>query len=128
MNRNEDNRRKQPRGFTLMELLVVIAIIGILGSVVVVKIRKNPEKARIAKAQTEVNQLQMQADAFELDNGKPISSLSELVPRYIEAVPNDPWGGSYTVESSADEGAKVRCPAWESKRGSVRNDSTIGGN
>ena len=127
MERRNDNRGKQPRGFTLMELLVVIAIIGILGSVVVVKIRQNPEKARMAKALTEVKQLQLQADSFELDTGKPISSLAELAPKYIEAVPRDPWGGDYVVESTSDGGAKIRCPAYESKASTISSVSIGGG-
>ena len=37
------------RGFTLLELIVVITIIGILGTLVVVRVSGWTEKARIAK-------------------------------------------------------------------------------
>lgn len=44
-------------GFTLIELLVVIAIIGILGTISAVGVRAGREKANIAKAQHEVDQI-----------------------------------------------------------------------
>ena len=46
---------KSQRGFTLIELLVVIAIISILATIVVPRVSKAIGKARMTKAMTEVN-------------------------------------------------------------------------
>lgn len=125
--------RRRPAGFTLIELLVVIAILGILGSVAVVRLMKNPDKARVAKVIVDVKNLQLQADSFQLDKGRPISSLQELVPDYVEQLPKDPWGGDYAVEQRPDGTVKISCPnpkflaAKQAMEGGMeRHDGAIG--
>lgn len=122
--------RRRPAGFTLIELLVVITIIAILGAVVAPKLLRNPEKARVARALADMKALQLQADSFQLDKGRPISSIQELVPDYIEEVPKDPWGGEYTVEARNDGSIRIRCANYEAKKalldGGGRHDGAIG--
>jgi len=130
MKKLNEKRRKRQAGFSLIELLVVIAIIAILGAVVAPKLLQNPEKARKAAAMADVKSLQLQADIYQLDNAKPISSINDLVPKYIEDVPADPWGESYVVAASADGTAKVSCPKLDeliSKEGVTSGDATFGG-
>lgn len=121
--------RRRPAGFTLIELLVVITIIAILGAVVAPKLLGNPEKARVARALADMKALQLQADSFQLDKGRPISSLQDLVPDYIEEVPKDPWGGDYTIETRSDGSVKIRCANYEAKKALLeggRAEGTIG--
>ncbi len=123
--------RRRPAGFTLIELLVVITIIAILGAVVAPKLLGNPEKARVARALADMKALQLQADSFQLDKGKPISSVQELVPDYIEEMPRDPWGGDYTVEARNDGSVRIRCANYEAKKslltgGATREEGAIG--
>ncbi len=129
MKTREEKRRTKPAGFTLIELLVVITIIAILGAVVAPRLMKNPEKARIAAATTQVKSLQLQADSYQLDHGKPISSLQELVSgEYLDELPGDPWGGEYVVESRSDGTVRIRCPNLEQRKaaGITKVDVDIG--
>ena len=57
-------------GFTLIELLVVISIIGLLATVVIVTAQSARQRARIAKAQGEVNQLHKAIASLEADTGQ----------------------------------------------------------
>jgi general secretion pathway protein G len=110
MEKLNKKRKSRQGGFTLIELLVVIAIIAILGAVVAPKILQNPEKARKAAAMASVKAVQLQADIYQLDNAKPISSINELVPKYFDDLPKDPWGGDYVVTLTSDGTAKITCP------------------
>jgi len=116
MKRKNEKRKTKPTGFTLIELLVVITIIAILGAVVAPRLLQNPEKARVAAATADVRSIQLQADSYQLDKGKPITSLQELVTAgYLEDMPVDPWGTDYSVEQR-DGDVKIRCAALEAKK------------
>ena len=123
-------RRRGERGFSLIEVLVAVTIIMIMGTVVVTKLIGNTETAKQAKALTEIKSMKTQADIYQLRTGKPITSLNDLAPDYIEEVPTDPWGGEYTVEQQSDGSVKIRCANYEEKAGKTgveRTDITMGG-
>jgi prepilin-type N-terminal cleavage/methylation domain-containing protein len=61
-------KTKSGAGFTLIEVLVVIAIIGILASMIMVSLNTSRERARIAKAQTEISQIYMAIFLLEDDS------------------------------------------------------------
>ena len=64
-------------GFTLIELLVVISIIGLLSSIILVNVAKTRIKARDAKRQADLSQLQKALELYYSDNNHyPISQCS----------------------------------------------------
>lgn len=101
-------------GFTLLEILIVITILGILASLVAVKIMDRPGQARTMKARLDIQTLENALKLFRLDNSFYPSSEQGLralveppgtgrIPEhwrkggYIEKnqVPKDPWGNEY---------------------------------
>lgn len=57
------------KGFTLMELMIVIAIIMILAGAIVAKIGSGTEKAMVARATAEMEEIASAARAFYVDTG-----------------------------------------------------------
>jgi general secretion pathway protein G len=105
---------RRQRGFTLIEILIVITILGILASLIAVRIMSRPGEARTTKAQLDIATLENALKLFKLDNGfypDTDQGLQALVEKpttgripdkwrdggYIEkgVVPKDPWGNDY---------------------------------
>jgi general secretion pathway protein G len=105
---------KSERGFTLLEILIVITILGILASLIAVKLMDRPGEARQLKAQMDIQTLETALKLYKLDNAffpttdqglralveKP--SLGRIPPKWREdgyldkgVVPKDPWDRDY---------------------------------
>jgi general secretion pathway protein G len=101
-------------GFTLLEILIVITILGILASIVAVKIMDRPGEARVMKARMDIQTLESALKLFKIDNAFYPSTdqgLKALVEQptigripnrwreggYLEKrnLPKDPWGNDY---------------------------------
>ena len=98
-------------GFTIIELMLVMVILTVLAAVVVPKFTKRSEQARITAANTDISNLEVALDAFEVDMGRyPTSTegMKALIEQpsgaqtsswkgpYIKrGIPNDPWGNPY---------------------------------
>ncbi len=108
----QSKSKNKQSGFTLIEIMVVVVIIGILASVVVPRIMDNPDKARVAKANNDIQALGGALDIYRLDNYvypttdqglealiNPPSSSPEppnwKQGGYIKKLSKDPWGNEY---------------------------------
>lgn len=102
--------RTHGRGFTLIELMVVLAIIGVLAALIVPNVLSRADDARVTAARTDVNNLMQALKLYRLDNQRYPTAEQGLpalvtrptaspVPgnwkRYLDKLPNDPWGRPY---------------------------------
>ena len=98
------------RGFSLIEIMVVVVILGILAALVVPKIVRRPDEARLVKAKQDVLSIQNALELYKLDNAvypTNAQGLSALVTKpsqspvpedwqqYLKTLPKDPWGNFY---------------------------------
>ena len=91
------------RGFTLVEIILVIIIIGILAAIIVPKFAGQSDNAKIANVKANLNSLRSAVRLWQSDNeGTPPTALSDLVPNYIRAIPEEPITPSTTVSPSVD--------------------------
>ena len=96
-----------PNAFTLIELLVVVAIIGILSGIALPNYLNSLVKAKMAKAQADMNAIRTAIESFHLDNHKyptwtypdgehknPVKlrliPLTSPIP-YMSTIPIDPF-------------------------------------
>lgn len=105
----DELRQTLKRAFTLIELLLVLVILAALAAVVVPKFTKRSEQARITASRTDIANLEVALDAFEIDTGRyPTTNegLTALIrepsnaqvwrgPYIKRGIPNDPWGKTY---------------------------------
>jgi general secretion pathway protein G len=96
-------RSRNRRGFTLVELILVIIIIGILAAIIVPKFAGQTDKAKLATTKANINSLRSAVRLWQSDNdGTLPSALSDLVPNYIRAIPEEAVTPSTDVVSSLD--------------------------
>ncbi|MFO1264318.1 MAG: type II secretion system major pseudopilin GspG [Rhodoferax sp.] len=103
-------RQAPQSGFTLIELMVVLVIIGVLAALIVPNVLDRADDARSTAAKTDVNNLVQALKLYKLDNQRYPTSAQGLqallakptegpVPanwkRYLDKLPNDPWGRPY---------------------------------
>lgn len=109
---------KNSRGFTLIELLVVIAIIGTLSTIALTSLNAARDRAKRAKAQTEISQMYDMILRYNLETGswpKPCSNM-DTVAEWNGAwntemtVPRDPWGDAYYFDGCPD----IECESGKS--------------
>ncbi len=113
-------RGRTAAAFTLIELLLVMMIIAILATVVATRFTGTTEKARISKANADIQSYKTALRNYELDNGHfPTTDegLNALVANpgnlehwktggYLEEtkVPLDPWGHAYIYRCPGSNG------------------------
>ena len=109
------------RGFTLVELLLVLVILAVLAVVVVPKFTGRSQQAKVTAAQTDIANLEVVIDAFEVDCARyptteeglralvqQPATLPEWKGPYLKrGLPNDPWHNPYVY----------RCPGQNNPSG-----------
>ncbi|MCM8757300.1 MAG: type II secretion system major pseudopilin GspG [Candidatus Omnitrophica bacterium] len=103
-------------GFTLVELLLVLVILATLAAIVVPKFTRRSEQARITAARTDIANLEVALDTFEIDVGRfptteeglqalveaPADTPNWKGPYIKRGVPKDPWGNPYQYKCPGD--------------------------
>ena len=121
------------RAFTLVELLVVIAIVGLLSGVAVVATNNARQKAKIAKANADIQQIYKRIDLVRNNNNLVLMSITgsnasdwpcrsrnldglatsdsciismtnTFATLGITPLPRDPWGHPYLIDENELEG------------------------
>lgn len=114
--------KQNNRGFTLIELLVVVAIIGVLSTIVLVSVNEARVKARDVRRVADLRQLALALEFYYDDNDAYIdsggvcvivneTSMNDLTPDYMGAVPDDPKVGqdySYGAEGANEQDYVLR--------------------
>lgn len=111
------------KGFTLIEIMVVIIIMSILATLVVPRLIKRPDEARVTEAKIQIKNLETALKLFKMDNGfypsteQGLQALitppsTGLIPEnyrpggYLEkkGISSDPWGNEYIYVSPGEQG------------------------
>lgn len=99
-------RQAPQRGFSLIEIMVVVVIMGVLAALIVPNVIGRPDQARVVAARQDVATLMQALKLYRLDHGRYPASPPGLqallgsaentaTPRYLDHLPNDPWGKPY---------------------------------
>jgi general secretion pathway protein G len=86
------------KGFSLVELMIVLLIMGILVASAAGYYGENAKQARMARAHQDMDAIRIAIKNYAAHTGKYPTSLNEIVGKYIEAIPQTPWGDLYEIE------------------------------
>ena len=91
---------RNEQGFTLIELMVVVLIIGILVAVAVPVFVSASASAKERTCEANLRTMDGAIQTYGADKQADPTSLADLVPTYIKAVPTEPTGGTYSFNAA----------------------------
>ena len=111
------NKRKQ-RGFTLIELLVVLTILAMLAALVVPRVFRNLDKAKVNTAKAQISAFETALGSYRLDVGafpttdmglqalrvRPAGVENWDGPYVPKEIPMDPWNHPYAYRCPSEHG------------------------
>ena len=90
------------QGFTLIELLVVITILAILVGAALPFVQNYVQESRLSKAKADLDEISRALMVYETREGTYNSStIDQIVGRYLNNSPVDPWGVQYFVATES---------------------------
>lgn len=103
-------KKEKNKGLTLTELIIGLAIVGLLAVLMVLGLKPKVQldKAKDSKRKTDLKRIQTALEDYYNDHNCYPTSLvcNDPFNPYLEKIPCDPDGGSYSYEVSGD------CPQY----------------
>jgi general secretion pathway protein G len=110
--------RSKRSGVTLIEMMVVVVIIALFAALVVPRLLKQGDHAKVVAAQAQINAFQTALGTYKLETSQFPSTDQGLValrnkpgdlpnwngPYLPKDIPNDPWGRPYLYKYPGDHG------------------------
>lgn len=93
--------RSSDPGFSIVEIVIGMAIMATLLGVTINTYQDSVSRARREVALSDAKAIANSVQRWQLDNNRPypFDSVLPLVPQYIRNVKNDPWSGSFQIDS-----------------------------
>ncbi len=125
-------QRRRREAFTLVEIMVVVVILGILATVVTVKVIQYVSRSRVETARTQVRELVQALELYKMDHKAYPESLESLLEKtdehpegILDAIPVDPWGNEYEYVSDTEHGFDLVSYGRDGQEGGEGEDADI---
>jgi general secretion pathway protein G len=116
--KHKSRRRRSQSGLTLIEMMVVVTIIALFTALVLPKMFRRADDARITAARAQMNNLSTALGMYKLDTStfptteqglQALRNQPEGVPLWKgpylpQDVPADPWGNPYIYKFPGENG------------------------
>ncbi|MCX5540840.1 type II secretion system major pseudopilin GspG [Paraburkholderia sp. CNPSo 3076] len=137
-------RSRDQQGFAFKRIIVVVAMLGVLATLIALKVMSGPEGVKRVAAKQDVDTIVQALTLYHRDNGryptqeqglralteKPATSPVPIFWKdggYLQRLPNDPWGNAYRYLNPGVHGEiDVFSYGADAKQGGEGNDADIG--